>query len=259
MPSFSRALSTAIWFGVRPTLWLEAVRRASRLIYRRNTDEFGEFAPDVVLTSDDALRALGINEEKLSFALANPDAWKEAQKKYSVCSDLMPGPVNMDFLFSLSKHLRPRVVLETGVAFGWSTLAFLSALEAGGRLISNDLPYTNSKSEECFGAAAQVVNRKQWSCFRLPDREFIRVILPFLPNRVDMVHYDSDKRKSARLWSYARLWKKLAPGGILLSDDCQDNDAFDLFAKSVSCSPIYVSDLGELTGVIRKPQGYRRD
>lgn len=254
MPSLTRTVSTAIWFIVRPTLWAEAVRRATRLIVVQRSVEFQEFHPDSVLTSADALRALGFDEPKLSLSEAKPESWNEAWNHYSRCSELMPGPVNVDFLFSLTKRLRPRVVIETGVAFGWSSLAFLSALDDGQRLISNDLPYTNSASEKCFGEAVRDIQRKRWKIFRLPDREFMRVVLPFLSQGVDLVHYDSDKRKSARLWSYAKLWKKLAPGGILLSDDCQDNDAFDVFAQSVHCKPMYVSDYGELTGVIRKPQ-----
>ncbi|MDP2620675.1 MAG: hypothetical protein Q8P46_10970 [Hyphomicrobiales bacterium] len=52
-------------------------------------------------------------------------------------------------LFFLTRLRHPMTVVETGVAAGWSSAAFLEALERngdGGRLFSSDFPYLRQKN-----------------------------------------------------------------------------------------------------------------
>src|ERR1700722_4553623 len=94
-----------------------------------------------------------------AFASAlNPDLWTETQ---TVCEAIgraaqakidqlgldLGGPGHYPLLYFLTRHLRPRTVLETGVAAGWSSQAILTALRenAAGHLYSSDFPYFRLK------------------------------------------------------------------------------------------------------------------
>src|SRR5215203_1891780 len=70
------------------------------------------------------------------------------------------------FLYWLVRYLRPQVVLETGVAAGWSSRAFLLALRenGSGRLYSSDLPYFRLRDPERFiGILVEPELRDDWT------------------------------------------------------------------------------------------------
>ena len=57
---------------------------------------------------------------------------------------------------------------------------------------------------------------------------------------LDLCHYDSDKYYGGRMWAYPKLWKLLREGGILISDDIENNLAFKDFSKSISKIPLII-------------------
>ena len=60
---------------------------------------------------------------------------KERNLKYK-----MGGKAHLNLLFNLVIYLKPKNILETGVAFGWSTLIFLLSKKIS-KLTSIDLSY----------------------------------------------------------------------------------------------------------------------
>lgn len=139
------------------------------------------------------------------------------------------------FLYFLTRLTRPEVIVETGVAAGYSSWAFLEALDVNGvgRLYSSDFPYFRIKDPEAYiGILARDKERPGWELFVEGDRVNLPVIIGSV-QRIDLAHFDSDKSYSGRRFFTERVMEKLSPRGVFLMDDIQDNSFFhDLVEKN---------------------------
>lgn len=147
------------------------------------------------------------------------------------------------FLYWLTRYRQPEVVVETGVAAGWSSRAFLTALQKNGhgRLYSSDLPYFRLPNPERFvGVLVEKELRGDW----VPELDGDQANLPRIVakvDRIDIVHYDSDKRSSGRDFAIKLLKTKLAPDGLILMDDIFDDSWFRNYVTSTG-KPFHVVD-----------------
>lgn len=179
-----------------------------------------------------------------------------AQGRVEAAQKPMGGAADIDLLYSLCLATGAVRVLETGVAFGWSTLSILCAIEdkADSRLVSVDMPYLAANVDDLVGLAVPRELRGNWTLHRGADREKLPGAIAAI-RPIDLVHYDSDKSYRGRVWAYPLIWDALKPGGILMSDDIEDNLAFLEFAEAVGIPPIVVRapDGAKFSGIIRKP------
>ena len=161
----------------------------------------------------------------------------------------------MELLFGLARDGRAARILETGVAFGWSSLAILLATEGdrNARLVSVDMPYVKRNADDLVGLAVPDELRKRWTLIRRADREGIPQALEIL-GEVDLAHYDSDKTVEGRNFAYPLMWGALSPGGVLVSDDVSDNLAFINFCETIGLKPVIVRVEGKFAGIVRKPR-----
>src|SRR5690606_13436899 len=94
---------------------------------------------------EDAVRALGLPASAFrSFAADHPERLADAQARVEAAqTERMGGGADVDLLYSLCIATDAKRILETGVAFGWSSLAILSAIETrhDAGLVSIDMPY----------------------------------------------------------------------------------------------------------------------
>jgi predicted O-methyltransferase YrrM len=151
--------------------------------------------------------------------------------------------------------LQPDVMVETGVALGFTTAVALAGMEANGRgrLHSVDLPPVQM-NEDLVGRAVPQEMRHRWELHVGPSRQ----VLPRLLGRiapVDVVVLDAEHTYAAQLTEYRTVWPQLRPGGILISDDVA-NTALLEFAAAVGMPPFVLlkgegDDSG--VGVMRKP------
>lgn len=169
------------------------------------------------------------------------------------CPVRMGGPGNLTLLYHLTEHLQATKVIETGVAYGWSSLAILLSLQhrPHARLISIDKPYPGQGNEPYVGCVVPEELRSQWEIIRLADRKAVPRALRTLGS-IDLCHYDSDKSYEGRMRSYPLLWKALRPGGVFISDDIGDNLAFHDFCRKIKRTPFIVKDAGKYIGIILK-------
>ena len=150
--------------------------------------------------------------------------WSAEEKLRAIGADLGGGGA-YHLLYFLTRLLRPTVVVETGVAAGFSSRAFLCALRRNGqgRLHSSDFPYFRLRSPEQYvGVLVEQELRGTWRPLLAGDR----VNLPVIADRaarIDLVHYDSDKSHEGRAFALRTLGPRLAPEAVLLFDDIQDN------------------------------------
>jgi predicted O-methyltransferase YrrM len=132
------------------------------------------------------------------------------------------------FLYWLTRYKKPRVVVETGVAAGWSSRAFLTAMERNrrGTLYSSDFPYFRLPNPESFvGVLVEEELRERWVLHLDSDEVNLPRILDTV-EEIDLFHYDSDKTASGRQYAVDAVREKLVDGGLIVMDDISDDDWF---------------------------------
>ena len=132
----------------------------------------------------------------------------------------MGGKGNIDLLYNICEETKAKYVAETGVAYGWSSLAILLSLKnrPGSKLISTDLSYAKMGNEDAVGIVVPKELKSSWTLIQEPDSAGLPKGLKEVPH-LDVVHYDSDKSYLGRMNSYPILYNKLRKGGVFISDD----------------------------------------
>jgi predicted O-methyltransferase YrrM len=132
-----------------------------------------------------------------------------------------------ELLYFLVRVHRPETIVETGVAFGFSSRAFLCALDDNasddGKLYSSDFPYFRlGEPEKIIGCLVEPELRRRWVLLIGSDRKNLSRIAADAPT-IDLLHYDSDKSYSGRQFALRTLGPRLANDALILFDDIQDN------------------------------------
>jgi len=140
---------------------------------------------------------------------------------------------------------RPSVVLETGVAMGFSTAVILAAMDDNdaGELHSIDLPPLQVDAETFVGAVVADELRGRWTLHAGPTR----ILLPELARKLaplDLFVHDSDHSYAGQYEDYRQGWPHLARGACLISDDVC-NAAFTDFAAEVEERPYLIAPPGQ--------------
>jgi predicted O-methyltransferase YrrM len=144
---------------------------------------------------------------------------------------------------------RPSVVIETGVAMGFSTAVILAAMDDNhaGALHSIDLPPLQVDPGAFVGEVVPDDLRARWTLHVGPSR----LLLPGLVRRlapIDLFVHDADHSYAGQLEDYREAWPYLARGGCLISDDVA-NAAFTDFAAEVFERPYLMSPPGHHAAV----------
>lgn len=247
---------TFMAYLVRPHLYPELGRKIYKNIFDRKSafkgkEEVEKWCSDRAVSQEEALEELGINEvEKLEDLL--PKYFDFAKNAEAKCPVKMGGAGALELIYYLNEFLKAEQSLETGVAYGWSSLAALLSLKKrNGTLYSSDMPYLGKDNDKYVGCVVSEDLRENWKLFRFADKESLPKI--FGEQKVfDFIHYDSDKSYNGRMWAYPILWDRLRSGGILMSDDIGDNAAFMDYCIQNERKPVIVGFDGKFAGFIIK-------
>ena len=247
-------IAAVSWYLKRPSLYPDFLRQLRRLptlkAERARNLENGtagdSWCRSNVSTYEDFARAIDISPTLARLSTAHATDWQIALEAHAACPVRMGGPTNVDLVFNLCRELRPENVLETGVAYGWSSLAILLAMDdiQEGRLVSIDRPYPLLDNDAVVGCVVPEWLRSRWTLIRRADRDALPGALSDL-KPLDLAHYDSDKSYSGRTYAYDQIWSALRTGGLLVSDDIADNLAFKVFAEQVQRTPYVFGKSGE--------------
>ncbi len=163
------------------------------------------------------------------------------------------GAADLNLIYNISSITRPKNILESGVALGWSSLAFLQAIKENkiGCLSSIDMPYMDKNKVSYVGLAVPSELKKNWKLYKYPDRVILKSLIK-KGIKFDIVHYDSDKSYYGRMWFYKKIWSHIRRGGFFISDDVKDNYAFIDFAKYVNKNYYLIKSKKKFSGIIIK-------
>jgi predicted O-methyltransferase YrrM len=247
-------------------LWRKAKSRPITALHQRKVDEY----PRVAVGLEDALATmLGVAKSDLDPILSRP-TFKDvmaALDSYRVPTEgvAMGGPAHLALCYCIVAMTQPEIVLETGVAHGYSTSVILQALHDNGQgaLYSVDLPAFRPGVTRLTGEAIppHLAGSGRWHLSAGSDDRVLPGLLRKLPP-LDVAFYDSEKSYDGMLRTWRRLWQQLRPGGLLILDDVDGHDAYFDFCDEVGLRPVVVAKPTSMqldpstvwyAGLLRKP------
>jgi hypothetical protein len=258
MNSFRKYILVFIWFILRPKYYRHlAFLIKLKFIPNRNFKEMdllvARWCEKKAISSQEAIFRITGKYPAYSVKSLYKGVFRVASKKVASYPVRFGGGADLDLLYYLAEHFKVTNVIETGVAYGWSSLALLLSMlkRPGSKLISTDFPYQQFGSEKYIGCVVPHYLRHLWQLILRPDRESIPILLGKFSS-IDMCHYDSDKSYSGRIWAYQRIWSSLRNGGVFISDDISDNFAFRDFFQSKCYTLIIVRFSSKYIGIVIK-------
>ncbi len=242
---------------VRPHLYPELGRKIIKNIFQRSSATKGKseaenWCADLAISQNEAIQNITGKSDFNSIYDEFSDILKDAKKTEESTPVKMGGAGALDLIYHLCEFTQAQNTLETGVAYGWSSLAALLSLsQRNGTLYSSDMPYLGKDNDQFVGCVVPENLRGDWKLFRFADRESLPKIFKE-QNEFDFIHYDSDKSYNGRMWAYQILWDKVRKGGVFMSDDIGDNAAFMDYCIQNKREPIIVEFDGKYAGIILK-------
>jgi len=251
-------IQTAIWFAQRPAFW----RHAGSLVARKFSPDLDSprlrqqataWARERAVQISVALNQTGLLQPGEDLPVLPRTVVQGAETLAASAQYRMGGAGDLNLIYASTMLVGAKSAVETGVAYGWSSLAILAAMQrTGGKLASVDMPYVKAGNERWVGVVVPQDLRQNWTLIREPDRNGLLRALAKFPRGIDVAHYDSDKSYAGRMFAYPKLWSALTPGGVFLSDDIQDNFAFAHFIEQVGADFAVTESDGKFAAVARK-------
>jgi hypothetical protein len=248
-------LRTLFGYLVRPQLYPELIRKIYKNIFDRGSAVQGKKESEIwcserAMSQQDAIYR--ITEKEYSLYKDFPEQMKKSKKIETECPVKMGGPGALNLIYALCEHTQAKNVIETGVAYGWSSLAALLSLQKrDGKLYSSDMPYLDRNNDKLVGCVVPDSLKKFWNLFRQADKESLPKIFKE-QHTFDIAHYDSDKSYKGRMWAYPLLWEKIEKNGFFISDDIGDNSAFMDWVDQNKLQTVIVEFEGKYIGIVKK-------
>lgn len=257
MSEISSIIKTFAAYIARPQLYPELGRKIYKNIFDRKAafkgkEKAEEWCKSLAISQESAIvKALGFEGfQPISKLYAKELA--SAEQAERTCPVKMGGPGALDLIYYLNEFAQSKHAIETGVAYGWSSLAALLSLQKReGMLYSSDMPYLGKDNDQYVGTVVAEYLRKYWKLFRYADKESFPKIFKE-QSEFDFVHYDSDKSYNGRMWAYPILWQHLKKGGVFMSDDISDNAAFMDYVQANNLKPVIVAFDSKYAGFVIK-------
>jgi len=164
------------------------------------------------------------------------------------------GPMLARLLWTLVRHGRPKIMVETGVARGVSSGYVLEAMARNehGLLVSVDLPPIGPGWPELVGSAVKPSTKDRWQYHRGAAVRVLPGLLGEL-GEIDIFVHDGLHTLRSMLQEYRLAWPHLRQGGLLVSDDIAYTRAWEQFSpQGVESWTVAEPQKDGLLGVARK-------
>jgi len=177
-----------------------------------------------------------LSEEALGFA---DQLYSRAKIDLANNPHDMGGGGLVHVIYFITRYYKPQIIVETGVASGFSSESFLQAMKAnnnGAHLYSSDFPYFRfPNSEEYIGKLVSDEMKDDWSLYLNGDEKNLPNIIESLSSRkINFFHYDSDKSYSGRKKAFTIVEKHLSPNAVVMFDDINNTPHFYDFVQNES-------------------------
>jgi hypothetical protein len=138
-------------------------------------------------------------------------------------------------IWCLTRHLKPKNVVETGVAHGVTSRFVLEALarNKAGHLWSIDLPPIERFWQSQIGVAVGHRHADRWSYIKGSSRLRLPKLLSQL-GQIELFIHDSMHSEHNVRFELDRAWAALRPGDALVVDDIDANWGFRSFTQGFS-------------------------
>ena len=201
--SLSSKIQTLFWYLLRPSYYGQLRKLLLQKLHsdpkEDSRSESEKWCSERAIRTEDFLAKLNASySRKLDQIFPKEFKWAHEQANNSPVK--MGGPGNIELVYYISEHLQATRVIETGVAYGWTTLSLLLSMSkrAESKLISIDMPYAKMGNEDYVGCVVNPDLRKFWKLIRKPDQSALEPALSEM-GTLDFCHYDSDKSYSGRM------------------------------------------------------------
>ena len=126
--TIKKKIKTTLWYISKPRYWVQYYQLVKRKILGtrdRNyeKDKAISWAKKHEVDYVNSWKEIGLKGEIINF---DNKILIEANQLASNYKGLMGGPGHVDFIYNAVKLLKAKYVIETGVAYGWSSLAILA-------------------------------------------------------------------------------------------------------------------------------------
>ena len=151
-------------------------------------------------------------------------------------------------LYVLIRAVRPRTVVETGVANGVSSAYILQAIRRNetGSLVSISLPSERDPlipAGKTLGWVVPQELRDNWELCLGKSSDLLPRLLK-LKGSVDICFHDSDHSFENMTFELEKFRSHVSPGGYIVCDDVWRNGAFQEFCQRYYLHPSYLRNAG---------------
>ncbi len=177
-----------------------------------------------------------------------------SKKDISFNFNKLAGAADLELIYNICNHIKPKLIVETGVAFGWSSSVFLNYIynqSIDTKLFSFDMPYLLSKNDNYIGRVVCKKFKKKWRLIKGIDYLSIKQNLHLMRN-IDLFHYDSDKSYEGMIKIFNIIYPLVKENGYMIVDDINDNLAFHKFCNLFLLKPTIVKLNNKYIGIIKK-------
>ena len=146
----------------------------------------------------------------------------------------------INFFYASIRCLQPKLVIETGVAYGFSSMIILLALKHNdsGNLISIDFPLSDIiKMNRSPGWLVPHSLRDRWTLNIGKSEDYLPNIVSDKNKSIDLFIHDSSHKYDHMLWEYGIVWDRISDNGLFISDDVLMNSAFTDFSNNKGLTP----------------------
>lgn len=181
------------------------------------------------------------------------DLWPKVMKQLSD-NGVDPGPETFKWwndgdaglvraIWCLIRHLKPKRIIETGVAHGVSSRFILEALKLNGdgHLWSIDLPPLERAWHPEIGVAVGKDHADRWTLIPGSSRRKLPKLLSSL-GQIEMFIHDSLHSEHNVLFELNCVRRHLAPNGVIVVDDVDANGAVHAFIEEFSIDQAIIGD-----------------
>jgi predicted O-methyltransferase YrrM len=145
--------------------------------------------------------------------------------------------------YAVIRSIKPRVIVETGVQSGISSLYILRALQINGSglLYSVDLP---DREPERVGEAVPSNLRLNWHLLLGNSKVLLPQLFEEIKTSIDLFLHDSLHTYEHMLFEFECSLKHLSKKGIIISHDILANNAFDDFCNKNNLKNLKLYNIG---------------